>query len=210
MDNVAPSVPILRWAATRARLSDETLSRRFGKWAEWLTGEAQPTLRQLEEFARVSHTAIGYFFLAEPPSLDLPVPDFRTVGDAAVAEPSTELLDVLFLCQQRQDWYREYARLNRSPPLAFVGSAGADDSPLRVAARMREVLKLSTEERRAFASWSDALRQLIAKSEDAGALVMASSIVGSNSHRKLDVAEFRGFALADELAPVVFLNSGDS
>lgn len=210
MNNVAASVPVLRWAAARARLSDEKLSQKFSKWAAWLTGEARPTLRQLEDFARLTHTAIGYFFLSEPPALDLPVPDFRTLGDETLAQPSTELLDVLYLCQQRQDWYREYARLHGLPALAFIGSARADESPVRVATRMREVLKLSTEERRALASWSDALRQLIAKAEDAGALVMASSIVGSNSHRKLDVAEFRGFALADNLAPVVFLNGADS
>ena len=59
-------------------------------------------------------------------------------------------------------------------------------------------------------TWTDALRQLIAKAEDAGVMVMASSVVGSNSHRKLDVDEFRGFALADDLAPLVFLNGADS
>lgn len=210
MNNVAASVPVLRWAAARARLSDEKLSQKFSKWAAWLSGDAQPTLRQLEDFARLTHTAIGYFFLPEPPALDLPVPDFRTVGDEALAQPSTELLDVIYLCQQRQDWYREYARLHGLPALAFIGSARVDESPVSVAVRMREVLKLSTEERRALAGWGDALRQWIAKAEDAGALVMASSIVGSNSHRKLDVEEFRGFALADNLAPVVFLNGADS
>lgn len=210
MDNVAASVPVLRWAAARARLSDEKLSQKFVKWTAWLTGEAQPSLRQLEDFARLTHTAIGYFFLPEPPALDLPVPDFRTVRDEALAEPSTELLDVLYLCQQRQDWYREYARLHGLPAIAFVGSARVDEAPVQVAARMRETLALFAEERRALATWGDALRQLIARAEEAGALVMASSIVGGNSHRKLDVGEFRGFALADSFAPVVFLNGADS
>ena len=79
-----------------------------------------------------------------------------------------------------------------------------------MAQRLRETLGLSTEARRQMPTWTDALRQLIAKAEDAGVLVMVSSVVGSNSHRKLDVGEFRGFALADGLAPLIFMNGADS
>ncbi|MCU7793761.1 ImmA/IrrE family metallo-endopeptidase [Aeromonas caviae] len=183
---------------------------RFGKWPLWLTGEAQPTLKQLEDFARLTHTAIGYFFLPEPPALALPVPDFRTLRDEALREPSSALLDTLYLCQQRQDWYRDYARMHGLATLTFVGSARSEEAPQAVAQRMREQLQLSIEERRQLPTWTDALRQLIAKVEDAGVMVMVSGIVGSNSHRKLDVGEFRGFALADELAPLVFLNGADS
>ncbi|MDR0736715.1 MAG: ImmA/IrrE family metallo-endopeptidase, partial [Zoogloeaceae bacterium] len=208
MTTISASIPVLRWAARRARLHD--VATRFRKWPLWLTGEAQPTLRQLETFARLTHTAIGYFFLPQPPALELPVPDFRTLRDETLAEPSNNLLDTLFLCQQRQDWYRDYARLHGLPTLAFVGSADVRDAPEAVAQNMREVLGLFAEERRRAANWEDALRQLIARAEDAGVLVMTSSVVGSNSHRKLDVGEFRGFALADDLAPLVFLNGADS
>lgn len=210
MTTVEASIPVLRWAAQRARLPDEELSARFRKWPLWLTGEAQPTLKQLEDFAKLTHTAIGYFFLPEPPQLALPVPDFRTLRDQALAEPSSALLDTLYLCQQRQDWYRDYARVHGLSAQAFIGSARIQDAPELVAQHMRETLGLSAEERRQLPTWTDALRQLINKSEDAGVLVMASSIVGSNSHRKLDVEEFRGFALADELAPLIFLNGSDS
>ncbi|ENI8200869.1 ImmA/IrrE family metallo-endopeptidase [Pseudomonas aeruginosa] len=210
MTTVAASIPVLRWAAQRARLHDEELSARFRKWPLWLSGEAQPTLKQLEDFAKLTHTAIGYFFLPAPPQLALPVPDFRTLRDQALAEPSSALLDTLYLCQQRQDWYRDYARLHGLSALAFIGSARIQEAPELVAQHMRETLGLSAEERRQLPTWTDALRQLINKTEDAGVLVMASSIVGSNSHRKLDVEEFRGFALADELAPLIFLNGSDS
>ncbi|MGS3140745.1 ImmA/IrrE family metallo-endopeptidase [Aeromonas sanarellii] len=210
MSTVPASISVLRWAAQRARLHDEEVSARFGKWPLWLTGEAQPTLKQLEDFARLTHTAIGYFFLPEPPALALPVPDFRTLRDEALREPSSALLDTLYLCQQRQDWYRDYARMHGLAALAFVGSARSEEAPQVVAQRMREQLQLSIEERRQLPTWTDALRQLIAKVEDAGVMVMVSGIVGSNSHRKLDVGEFRGFALADELAPLVFLNGADS
>jgi Zn-dependent peptidase ImmA (M78 family) len=208
--NIPASIPVLRWAAQRAGLHDDELTARFRKWPLWLSGEAQPTLRQLEKFARLTHTAFGYFFLPEPPVLELPVPDFRALRDETLAVPSSNLLDTLYLCQQRQDWYRDYARLNVLPALAFIGSVKTGDAPETVAQQMRDVLDLSIDERRRLPTWTDALRQLIAKAEDAGVMVMVSSVVGSNSHRKLDVAEFRGFALADDLAPLIFLNGADS
>ena len=210
MTTVPASIPVLRWAARRARLSDDELAARFNKWPLWISGEAQPTLKQLEDFARLTHTAIGYFFLPQPPTLALPVPDFRTLRDETLAEPSSDLLDTLYLCQQRQDWYRDHARVHGLPALPFVGSASVQEASEAVAQRLREMLGLSTEARRQLPTWTDALRQLIAKAEDAGVMVMVSSVVGSNSHRKLDVGEFRGFALADSLAPLVFLNGADS
>lgn len=210
MTTVAASIPVLRWAAQRARLDDGNLATRFPKWPMWCRGEAQPTLRQLEDFARITHTSIGYFFLPQPPDLALPVPDFRTLRDEALAEPSSDLLDILYLCQQRQDWFRDHARMHGLPTLQFVGSASVQEEPVVVSQRLRETLGLSVDTRRRCPTWTDALRELIAKSEVAGVMVMASSVVGSNSHRKLDVGEFRGFALADGLAPLVFLNGADS
>ena len=210
MTTVVASIPVLRWAAHRARLKEDDLVSRFRHWPQWLSGEIHPTLKQLEALARITHTAIGYFFLPAPPALVLPVPDFRTLSDEFLAEPSSALLDTIYLCQQRQDWYREHARMHGLPALTFVGSANVQDAPEVEAQRLRAALGLSADARRQLPTWTDALRQLIAKAEDAGVMVMASSIVGSNSHRKLDVGEFRGFALADSHAPLIFLNGADS
>ncbi|RXK87790.1 ImmA/IrrE family metallo-endopeptidase [Chlorobaculum sp. 24CR] len=210
MSTVSASIPVLQWAASRAWLSDTELEKRFRKWPLWLKGEASPTLKQLEDFARLTHTPFGYFFLPDPPELTLPVPDFRTHRDNHLREPSTALLDTIYLCQQRQEWFREYALIQGLQPLRFVGSATISDDPDAVAAQMRQELSLSVAECQALPTWTDALRQLIAKAEEAGVLVMATSIVGSNSHRKLDAQEFRGFAFTDNVAPLIFLNAADS
>jgi len=201
---------LLHWALRRANRTPEGLSGRFKKLGDWLEGKVQPTLNQLEEFARVTHTAIGYFLLPEPPEEVLPIPDFRTVPQARNQPPSVDLLETIYLCQQRQSWYRDYARLQGESPVAFVGSATLEEPPAAVAARMQQQLGFDIEARHQMGAWTEALREFIRLAEEAGTLVMVSGIVGSNTRRPLDVAEFRGFALADELAPLVFINGKDS
>lgn len=210
MNRVPVNPELITWARERAGRELLELTGRFPRLAEWESGEVQPTLRQLEGFARAVHVPVGYLFLQAPPVELLPIPDFRTLGDRDVARPSPNLLDTLYLCQQRQEWYRDHARLHGLEPVAFVGSAQAGSDVVEVADRVREALGLSVAERQRLPSWTEALRQLVARAEEAGVLVMASSIVGSNSHRKLDAAEFRGFALVDDLAPLVFINAADS
>lgn len=201
---------LLTWAISRAGLEVLDLTARFPKLPEWLSQESQPTLRQLEQFARAVHVPIGYLFLPTPPEEPLPIPDFRTLAGRQVARPSPNLLDTIYLCQQRQDWFADYARVHGLSALGFVGSITVQHGAVEVANSMRETLGLSIAERQQLSTWTDALRQLVSRAEAAGILVMASSIVGSNSHRKLDVEEFRGFALADPLAPLVFINAADS
>lgn len=140
----------------------------------------------------------------------LPIPDFRTLPEARNQPPSVDLLETIYLCQQRQSWYRDYARLQGELPVAFIGSATLAEPPANVAARMRQQLGFDIEARRQMGTWTEALREFIRQAEDAGVLVMVSGIVGSNTHRPLNVSEFRGFALADEWAPLVFINGKDS
>src|SRR5262249_28996494 len=99
---------LLRGARERAGLEPEELAHRFPKLREWETERAQPTFKQLEQYARVTHAPFGYFFLTEPPVESLPIPDFRTAAGRRIERPSPNLLDTVFLCQQRQEWYREY------------------------------------------------------------------------------------------------------
>ncbi|WP_082220762.1 ImmA/IrrE family metallo-endopeptidase [Luteipulveratus halotolerans] len=176
---------------------------------EWAAGK-EPTLKQVEKFARDTHTPLGLLFLPEPPEEQVPIPDLRTIGNAAVAQPSADMLDTIYICQDRQDWYRGYAVEHGYAPRDFVGSATTDDTPALVADRIRTLLNFDVADRAVFRNWEDALRRLIDLIEDTGVLVMVSGIVGSNTHRVLRPEEFRGFALADPVAPLIFVNGSDT
>jgi len=201
---------LLRWARERSGMEIATLEHRFPKLEAWERREAQPTFKQLEDFAQATHTPIGFLFLQEPPVERVPIPDFRTVAGARFDRPSPDLLDTIYLCQQRQDWYRDFARTNGDPPLAFISSAKLTDDIPAVATKIRTTLGLDLDERRRMPTWEAALRRLIEQADDIGVLVMVSGVVGSNNRRKLDPQEFRGFALSDPLAPLVFVNGTDT
>jgi len=210
MTRVSIPIRMLRWAIERSDVSEDRLHNRFDKLAEWLTGDRSPTLKQLENFAKATHTPLGYLFLSEPPKEPVPIPDYRTIADRPIGQPSANLLDILYLSQQRQEWYREYARSTGEQPLTFVGSVKHNNSVVKAAAIIRNTLGFDLEQRQQCRSWIEALRQFVAQADDIGVLVMVSGVVGSNNRRKLDPEEFRGFALSDSLAPLVFINGADT
>lgn len=200
---------MLKWACERAGARGVALRETVPQIADWIEGKQRPTLRQLEQFANKVNVSVGYLFLPAPPNEDVPIPDMRTMRGQGVRRASPDLLDVIYLCQRRQDWYREYAEKMGMEPLPFHGSVTQSTPAAEVADRMRRTLAFSVEDRQAAQSHDDALRLFIDKTEDAGILVMASGIVSTNTRRKLNPDEFRGFALADPLAPLIFVNSVD-
>jgi len=210
MTRVAIHPEMFRWARERAGLDSFALAARFKRLEAWEAGEVQPTVRQLEDYARATHAPVGYFFLPEPPVEVLPIPDFRTVANRAIARPSPNLLDMVYACQQRQDWYRDHARVTGQEPLAFVGSLTRATTPVEAAAQLRQVLEFSVEARRACPTWTEALRTFIEQADRIGVMVMVSGVVLNNNTRHLDPQEFRGFALSDAWAPLVFINGADS
>ena len=210
MIRVAVNIELLCWARERAGLTQDDLIGKFRKLPEWEDGKERPTLKQVETFARAVHVPVGYLFLTEPPEETVPIPDFRTFAGQAVTRPSPNLLDTIYTCQERQSWYRDFARVEREPELAFVGSATVATPPNVVAAEMRKTLDFNLDAQRSCRTWTDALRLFIEQADKASVLVMISGVVMSNNYRSLDPAEFRGFSLSDPLAPLVFVNGSDT
>ncbi len=210
MTRVRVNPELMVWARQRAGLETTDLEHRFPKITAWEAEEVQPTIKQLEDFARAVHVPFGYLFLPAPPNEPMPIPDFRTLDGRGVRRPSPELLDMVYACQERQSWYKEFSLTTRQSEAEFVGSARLQDGPVAVAASMAEILNFDLGARAACRTWEEALRLFIAQADSIGVLVMVSGVVLSNNNRKLDPEEFRGFALADRRAPLIFVNGSDS
>ena len=131
-----------------------------------------------------------------------------TVGDRPVDRPSGNLLDTIYQCQQRQDWYRDYVRSSGMSELEWVASLQPDTPPEDAAQRIRSALSFNVQQRGA--DYQEAFTVLRQRAEELGVMVMVNGVVGSNTHRKLDPKEFRGFALVDQFAPLVFVNGSDT
>lgn len=211
MPAVSVNPDLLRWAIDRSGLPEDDLQKKFPKLSEWLSGDRDPTLKQLEVFAKRTMTPFGYMLLSEPPKEKLPIPDFRTVGDTPIDRPSPNLIDTLHDMQRRQTWMRDHLIEQGYAKLKFVGSAKRVRDVEQVVASMRSTLGL---DRANWASqlktWEDALRFLRGRIEAAGILVSICGIVGVNTSRALDPEEFRGFVLSDPYAPLIFVNGADS
>lgn len=210
MIRVSVNPELLGWARERANITQEDLKAKFKKLPEWESGLAQPTLKQLEKFARAVHVPFGYLFLPEPPEEHLPIADFRTVTDTANATASPDLLDTLYAMQRRQAWLRESLIENDAEPLAFTESARLTDDPDAVGREMRRTIGLGDGWAAEVRTWQNAVSELRRMIERLGVMAVINGIVGNNTYRRLRVDEFRGFALADRYAPLIFVNGADS
>jgi Zn-dependent peptidase ImmA (M78 family) len=210
MAEAAISPDVLEWARERAGIPFDMLAKRFKRYPSWIDGRGGPTFQQLETLSSVLHLPMGMFFLPDPPEEKLPLPDFRRISEPEVQRPSTELIDTIHICQRRQRWYRDYLAGSGSETLQFVSSAEVGDQPAVVAGHIRTTLKLEVGSRNEAANWEEFLRRFISLARDAGILVMINGVVGNNTHRALNPREFRGFAISDPLAPLVFVNGADT
>ncbi len=202
---------MLRWARERVGLPPGEIAKAIGvaevRVLAFERGEARPTFRQAEKWAAKTYIPFGFLYLDRPPEDTLPIPDLRRVGDGGVEPLSADFYDLLQDVLYKHGWYREYLQELGVPRVTFVGSykPNAPIENLAGQIRMRTGLSLLRKGRD-----DEKLRQWFRGCEKCGIWILRSGIVGSNTRRPLRVKEFRGFAIADRVAPLVFINGRDA
>lgn len=175
----------------------------------WERGDKQPTMKQLERFAKVTCVPLGYLFLPEPPEERIPIPDFRTL-QGKVHRPSPNLLDTIHAMQRRQAWLREDQIECEAEPLDFVGNARLTDDPDMIGREMRRMMNIDENWAARMRTWEEAVGNLRRTIEHSGVMAVINGVVANNTRRTLNVEEFRGFSLCDHYAPLIFVNGADA
>ena len=203
---------VLTWARKRSGLDSGQLAHKLNVKPEavvaWEDAESRPTFRQAQRLAQTLHVPFGYLFLTEPPAQELPLPDLRTLPGSRLGEPSPNFLDLIYDTMNKQQWFREYRESEGVEELPFVGRFAVSNPAETVAADIREIVGVDEARSRA-SNWEGFLRELSRSVEELGVMVLRSGVVRNDTHRPLDVEEFRGFAITDEVAPLIFINGRD-
>lgn len=210
--NITPD--LLEWARLRnfptVQSAADSLHIPVDQLDSWERGKLRPTLSQAQSLASRLHIPFGYLFLTSPPTDILPLPDLRTVAGASPSAPSPDFLDVILDAQRKQAWYREELLVDNVPPLEFVGRFTIDSPMVEIAMDIAATVGVDDDMRRNAESWETFLVDFIRKTETIGILVLRAGVAEGNNNRKLSVDEFRGFAISDDRAPLIFINSKDA
>ena len=158
--------------------------------------------------AEVLYVPFGYLYLSEPPTLEMPLADFRTSEGQDALNPSPDFLDLLHDVMGKQQWFRDYREAVGLEVLPFVGRFSTKDPAESVADVIRAAVDVDGARARA-GNWEGFLRELARNAERAGIMVLRSGVVGNNNYRPLDIQEFRGFSISDYIAPLIFVNGRD-
>ena len=205
--NIEPE--IIKWALSQTqkeKLGDKLMSH----ITQWLNGTKTPTFNQIEDFSRKANIPLGYFFLQTPPVEQLDLLEYRTVDSIQLVNPSRNLIDTVHEMENIQDWMRDYRQDLGYDTLTIVGCMKNSGNVQTIVNRIRKDLELDIKWYERCKDSRDAFGVIRSQVEACGVIVMMNGIVGKNTHRTLDINEFRAFAMIDEWAPLIFINAADS
>ncbi len=219
MPDVSPQV--LRWARETAGLSrEEAVSKLHLKDAKGITaterlqaledGLVAPSRPMLTTMAKQYRRPLVVFYMSAPPPSGQRGQDCRNTVLTEHSPRDDACLDALFRrVRARMAILRSAMEEQEgAQALAFVGSRSIEDGVQSVLVSIRETLGMQLDDFRQASTATDAFRVLRAHAEATGVFVLLEGNLGSH-HTNMDADVFRGFALADPIAPFAVVNLND-
>ena len=205
---------VFRWARESAGLEPEAAARSIGIVPASLIaieqGKKEPSRTTLSNMSKVYRRSLLIFYLPAPPRKGDRGEDFRTVVADRTLEADADVDALVRDLRARQSLVRTVLEDDEDvEPLAFVGSASINDGVPALANSIEQMLGVTRGQYRAQKDTESAFALLRERAERAGVFVMLIGNLGSH-HSAIPVEAFRGFAIADPIAPFVVINDGDA
>ena len=174
-------------------------------------GMAEPSRPVLVEMARVYRRPLLTFYLSKPPVQGERGADFRSLATGH-STADDALLDALVRdIRARQSMVRAILEeIDEAIPLDFVGSHVVGDGLPRVLASLKSLLDVELDDYRKQRNATDAFALLRERAESAGVFVLLRGNLRSHHTDIVDTDVFRGFTIADNVAPFVTINHHDA
>lgn len=205
---------LIVWARKRAQLSlpevAHAVKANEDQVRSWEQGTTRPAFSKAMVLAKALRVPFATLFLSNPPQSDIQIPDLRTVGSSSRNMLSPDLRDAIQAAMLKQQWFATRMAEEGRPKKKFIGAFDLETPPSKLVPHILKTLGLGPASYTEVSDSSEYLRLLVTRAEDAGILTLRSGVVGANNKRRLSVKEFRGFALVDPLAPLVFVNTNDA
>lgn len=211
---------ILTWARETAGLSMEDAAAKLGltnsskaSAEEKLeNGDDKPTRLQLMKIPNTYRRPLTAFYMAAPPATAFRGEDFRTLP-GPVAPQETAILDALLRdVRARQDMLRSILEdEDDTPRLPFVGSIKISSGIADAVVRMKSALGVTDDRalRRGVSTPDQLFGELRHRVEALGVFVLLAGNLGT-FHSNISEKVFRGFAIADKVAPLIVINDQDA
>lgn len=207
--DVEISTNILDWVLSILNPS-ETNPQVFEILVAWQKGEKTPTYNKVLEISRATGIPLGYFFLQKPPQEDLSLVNYRTVKSIELKQPSQALKTTLLDMELVQDWLSNQLIKDGSDKNDYVKSLNEHTDIITLSQIVRKKLSIDIEWFKSCTNAEDSFKFLRQAISDSGVIVMVNGIVRNNTSKNLSIDEFRAFALIDDYAPLIFINTNDS
>ncbi len=194
------------WAIRESQIDYDVVRDRFKHLDAWISQSQYPTFRDGQRLAQYLRVPFGFLFLDKAPEDSALSPEFRTIKNI-LPKMSKNLQDTLYLMKQKQEWLSDYRKENDWQTIIPKDLVVEDKEQIPLA---KKLIGLDEYWYKMCGDLDTAFKTLRQAMEDIGIVVMQNSVVGTNNSRPLDIHEFRGFLLHDDLAPLIFINSRDS
>ena len=174
------------------------------------SGEDEPTRPTLVKMAKRYRRPLIAFYLSAPPRMDERGASFRALTSDLDPETSARVDALIRNVSARQSMVRAALEdEDEAEPIPFIGANRVSDGRRAVIATLSAVLSVTADDFHAQPNADSAFARLRADVESNGVFTLLKGDLGSH-HTAIDADAFRGFAIADEIAPFIVINDRDS